>query len=1178
MFPFRTVKALSKSLATAFLGTAMLFGAFPLASGQGARAQEAELARIAGVKSGGTSEGAPAPQQQTVALSQLETLPAALDQTIALQLDEATLEEALKRIARQTDLEFVYGQDVVAPGVQITTDVEAISARAALERVLRGTGRTLVLSESGQLILTTASSASLQSADAAGVEPSAMPRGTLQKMQAVLPQALRADAEAKQGAITGTVTDADTGEPLPGVSVAVEGTQLGAATGADGTYQIPGVEPGTYTVRASFVGYGDETEQAVEVSEGATTTVDFTMTQAVESLDEVVVVGYGEQQRRDLTGAVSSVSSEEIEDIAVNDPALALQGRTPGVRITQNSGNPGEGARILVRGRTTLGNNSPLVVVDGQITSSGLDAIDPNNIESVSLLKGASATAIYGSRASAGVVLVETKRGTSGGEPEVSFRAYRTSDRVAKKLDLLDRDAFVEVNNEAAVNSGSAPVFGDDVNVSSLPDTDWQDQIFRTGHKQNYQLSVSGGTEGLNYYVSGAYYRQEGVLRGTDLDRYNLRVKGDYQVSEAFKIGNSISLSRVVDQEGATNAMLAEVTQYPPAVGVRQEDGSLAPGPTYTGIPPLLVYDKFYNNQTNENRLLGNVYGEYEFIDGLTLRSSLGVDYESSSERNFTGTWKVGNKANETANLNRFEGSTRSLLNENTLRYERLFGESHDLEALAGYTIESFRSEGLNASRQDFPGNDDFLRVLDAGSGSSSLGGSYQEWAIQSVLGRLNYTFRDRYLLTATVRADGSSRFAEGNRWGAFPSFALAWRVSEEPFMDGLDAVSNLKLRGSWGQIGNQEIGIYPYQTTVDLGQFYVLGDGQSLVPGIAPTSLGNPDLSWETTTTTNLGVDLGLFEERLTLTADYYIKNTSDILVQVPVPFEVGVSGAPFRNVGEVRNTGVEFAVTHANTLGEDFSYDLSANASYNTNEVTELGRDQPIIDEYNGSRITIITQEGSPINSIYGYEVVGVFPDEAAVENAPTQEGAGPGDLRYADTNDDGKITPADRTVLGQAEPDWTFGLSGGANVWNFDLSFVFYGEQGKELYRASQATDGINPGEIGYGRLRNRWTPQNRNTSVPRVGSSGNNNFGRSSSFFTHSADFLRLKNLQVGYTLPQRLTESFRVDRLRIYAGGLNLFTISNYEGYNPEQTDAFDQQGAGSYPIPRSYQLGVQLRF
>ena len=1225
MFPFRTVKALSKSLATAFLGTTMLFGAFPLASGQGARAQEAELARIAGVKSGGTSEGAPAPQQQTVALSQLETLPSALDQTIALQLDEATLEEALKRIARQTDLEFVYGQDVVAPGVQITTDVEAISARAALERVLRGTGRTLVLSESGQLILTTASSASLQSADAAGLEPSAMPRGALQKMQAVLPQALRADAEAKQGAITGTVTDAGTGEPLPGVSVAVEGTQLGAATGADGTYTIRGVEPGTYTVRASFVGYGDEVEEGVEVQEGQTTTVDVAMQQEQVSLDEVVVVGYGEQQRRDLTGAVSSVSSEEIEAAPSSSVEQALQGRVAGVQVTQNSSKPGGGISVRIRGTGSVQSGAePLYVIDGvpvynnpnsvpgsggegggQVSPNPLSSINPQDIESIEVLKDASATAIYGARGANGVVLITTKQGR-GGETRVDFSSSLGTQRVAGTYDLVSASQYAQLVNERRVQSGSDPIFENPESFGAGNDT--QDLIYDAATMQNYQLGVRGGGDQTNFVLSGNFHDEEGVVRGSGFRRYSFRANIDRDVSDRFRVGTNVTVGRSLynqtptEGESAVRGAVGGALLTPALFALRNENGeyvssveaasalSQALGNETSTFPNPLAQINEISDETAINRVLGNAYAEFDLMENLYVRTNFGADIEDIAREGYV-TRFAPYSGRGTSSASDLTSQRRNFLSENLLKYNATFSDVHSVDATAGFTWQQETSEGQGIYTSNFI--NDITRNDDLGAGNPEGGPNVysfaSEWTLLSYLGRVNYTYDDTYLFTVTGRYDGSSKFGEGNKWGFFPSGAVGWRIIEEDFMQEQDVFSNLKLRVSYGVAGNQEIGTYSSLASLATTTYNFLGQQRT---GFIPESVANPDLKWEESRQLDVGLDMGFLDQRVRVTADYYRKNTDDLILPVTLPMESDFNTA-IQNTGSIRNTGFEFSVGADLLTGQDggFSWSSNFNASVNNNEVTDLG----VSSEFFGPRVEAgrqvfengsLVREGAPIGAFFGYQTDGVFSDQDEIDAYGVQPDAQPGDLKFVDTNGDGEISAADRTVLGTPYADYTFGWDNRFSYGGFGLTFALEGSQGNDVTNLNLIrleVEGSTVSNATARRFEDRWTPENRDADYPRAGYRPGSERVRNDRL-VEDASYIRLTNVTLSYDLPMDLIGiGGSVRSARFYVRGRDLVTITDYSGYNPNVNSkasaainrGYDQN---AYPFARKYTVGLDLRF
>jgi len=1224
MLPPRTVKALSKSLATAFLGTAMLLGAL-LAPGHEARAQQADLSRIASAESGAPE--ASAPQQRTVALSRLEDLPAKLDQVISLRLSEATLEEALGRIARQTGLGFVYGRDAVASGVQITTDLEAVPARAALERVLRGTGRTLVLSESGQLILTTDPSALTDRAGTGveGAAPRAQAPSTMRKMQAMLPEALRAKKEQPmQGTITGTITNDATGETLPGVSVTLEGTQLGAATGADGTYTIQGVEPGTYTVRASFVGFGDEVKEGVEVQEGETTTVDIAMQQKQVGLDEVVVVGYGEQQRRDLTGAVSSVSSEQIEAAPSSSVEQALQGRVAGVQVTQNSSKPGGGISVRIRGTGSVQSGAePLYVIDGvpvynnpnsvpgsggegggQVSPNPLSSINPQDIESIEVLKDASATAIYGARGANGVVLITTKQGR-GGETRVDFSSSLGTQRVAGTYDLVSASQYAQLVNERRVQSGSDPIFENPESFGAGNDT--QDLIYDAATMQNYQLGVRGGGDQTNFVLSGNFHDEEGVVRGSGFRRYSFRANIDRDVSDRFRVGTNVTVGRSLynqtptEGESAVRGAVGGALLTPALFALRNENGeyvssveaasalSQALGNETSTFPNPLAQINEISDETAINRVLGNAHAEFDLMENLYVRTNFGADIEDIAREGYV-TRFAPYSGRGTSSASDLTSQRRNFLSENLLKYNATFSDVHSVDATAGFTWQQETSEGQGIYTSNFI--NDITRNDDLGAGNPEGGPNVysfaSEWTLLSYLGRVNYTYDDTYLFTVTGRYDGSSKFGEGSKWGFFPSGAVGWRIIEEDFMQEQDIFSNLKLRVSYGVAGNQEIGTYSSLASLATTTYNFLGQQRT---GFIPESVANPDLKWEESRQLDVGLDMGFLDQRVRVTADYYRKNTDDLILPVTLPMESDFNTA-IQNTGSIRNTGFEFSVGADLLTGQDggFSWSSNFNASVNNNEVTDLG----VSSEFFGPRVEAgrqvfengsLVREGAPIGAFFGYQTDGVFSDQDEIDAHGVQPDAQPGDLKFVDTNGDGEISAADRTVLGTPYADYTFGWDNRFSYGGFGLTFALEGSQGNDVTNLNLIRLEVEGGTVSNAtarRFEDRWTPENRDAEYPRAGYRPGAVRIRNDRL-VEDASYIRLTNVTLSYDLPMDLIGIGSVRSARLYLRGRDLVTITDYFGYNPNVNSkasaainrGYDQN---AYPFARKYTVGVDLRF
>jgi TonB-linked SusC/RagA family outer membrane protein len=760
-------------------------------------------------------------------------------------------------------------------------------------------------------------------------------------------------AFGQAGTVAGTVTEAATGEPLPGANVVVlsdgaeAGAQPGTSTDADGAFRLTGLAPGTYDVRASFIGYRSRTKE-VSVAAGETTNVRFALPAGDVALDEMVVVGYGTQERSDLTGSVSSVPTGDLEETPIESAQEAIQGQVAGVNVTQNTGSPGSGFSVRIRGTGTTGNSNPLYVVDGvpvadptATGAGGIGFVSPSNIESIDILKGASAAAIYGAQAANGAVIITTKGGQSG-ERRISFNAYAGLQETPRTIDLLEGPEYAALRNEADINAGQAPTFtSPSTYLGPGGSTDYQDRIFDQGGTQNYNLAVSGGTEDLTYRISGGYFEEGGIIDESSLERMNVRVNTEFDVNSLLTVGEKVTFERTtrntISETDNVRNLLIQTLQVDPTVPPRDSAGTFTAQPRTNANNPLAALD-FRNNEYNENRLVGNIFAELSVVEALRLRSQFGFDLRNGNTYAFTPAYDISPSfQNQNPSATQYSDFQSSLVWDNTVTFDKTFGV-HDVEAVGGATVETNDYRFINATTQGQPGNDPSLRYLSAGPEVVNIGGSLGESNLLSFFGRVNYNFSDRYLLTAVARYDGSSRFGENNRFAFFPSVSAAWRISEEPFFPDTDLLTNLKLRAGWGQNGNQRIGDYPFAATISGGQDYVL-NGQ-LAPGSALLQSPNPNVKWEETTQTDVGLDATLFGEQLDLSVGFFNKVTDDLLVYLPpIPTSGLVSASP-ENAGEIRNRGWEFSADYSTTPAEDLTVRLGANLTTLSNEVLSLAQ----------------------------------------------------------------------------------------------------------------------------------------------------------------------------------------------------------------------------------------------
>lgn len=987
--------------------------------------------------------------------------------------------------------------------------------------------------------------------------------------------------------VSGTVTDAETSEPMPGVNIAVKGTTTGTSTGSDGTYSL-GVPSLQDTLIFSFVGY-----RTLEVPINGRTEISISLDPMAISGEDIVVVGYGQQQRRDITSSISSVSAEDIANEPVTQVAQSLQGKVSGVQINRNSGNPGDDFRITVRGVGSVNNRStePLYVVDGNPMVDPED-ISPSQVQSIEILKSASATAIYGARGANGVVLISTKEGRSMEGVQFDLDFYEGVS-YARRVPFTNAREFATLYNEALTNAGQTPIYP---NAQQLGEgTDWQDVAYRPAYTENINMSISGGNENSTYNISGQFEDQEGVVRATNYRRLNLRLNSQHQINDFIRIGENISYNRTRSSNQGTYTSIsffARQIAASPAAPIYNEDGSFANLPQQSNLEAMFQRQEDQEDDgTARGVLTGSGFVEISPLDNLTFRSQYNFVWGEERFRDFVPTYNISTTdRNELSSITRNETFWNNWNLENTLNYQDTFGD-HNVEALVGITAQENFGEFWQASVNDLPANStqfEGLRYLDLGDSGQDVSGNGGGFAMLSYLGRINYDFDDRYLATINYRIDGSSRFGENNRYGYFPSFSLGWRISSESFMEDADFVNNLLIRGGWGQIGNQEpLDNYAYASSVSRGMNYYLGD--TWIPGQAPEGAGNPNLKWEAIEETNIGLSFTGFDNRVTVDMDYYNKITTDMLMEVPVVGYSGIAEPPFRNAGEIQNQGFELALGYQQTTPGDFYYSINANVSYNKNEVTSLANNvEQIFGEdasFIGSGFLTQAAPGNPVAMFYGYVEDGIFQTQSEIDNHATQPGAAPGDLRFKDLNNDGEITADDKTNIGNPWPDYTFGLNASFAYKNFDLNLGFSGQYGNDIFAAWKWTWYGGNWFNSHENALNRWQQPGDNTDIPRLHISDPNANLRPSSWYVEDGSYLRLNNVQLGYNLPESVLGGLGLRELRIYATATNVFTITGYEGQDPElgtPESTFDGNlmyvgiDWGHFAVPKTYSIGINI--
>ncbi len=999
---------------------------------------------------------------------------------------------------------------------------------------------------------------------------------------------------AAQIPITGRITDAKDGEPLIGATVAVKGTALGASTDLDGRFRL-NVPNEDAVLGIAYSGYVSQT-----ITVGKQRDIVVALEEDNSVLSEVVVVGYGSQKRSSISGAVSSITSDEIAELPVLRTEQALQGRVAGVTVAQNSGSPGSALTVRVRGTSSIGSSNPLYIVDG-IPVEGLDFLNPNDIESINVLKDGASSAIYGARGGNGVVLITTKAGKKNQEGRISYEAYYGVQSPWKTANLLSAREYAILSNEAHVAAGVTPL-PEFASPDALGEgTNWLDAIFADAPMSSHQLSLTGGSEKGTYALSGNVFNQNGIVGGdkADFRRYTVRASGSNAVKEWLTIGTNIGFTSLTRNGLPENnefvTPLARALNMDPVTPVRKSNGTFAYSRySDTDITnPVNAIEQTYD-RWHSDRVVGNVFGELTLMPGLTFRSAYSVDATFAQQGIFFPKFDLSNNpvladapAGEKKLVNSVVVNNNTWKNwqwENVLTWHHTFARRHDLVLTAGTSTIENRHDYNGGANTNLPSNDPkdafISNTIDPIASQSAYGGA-DESAWQSYFGRANYEFDGKYLLSASFRADGSSKFGANNRYGYFPSVSAGWIVSREDFWKD-NLVNFLKIRTSWGRNGNDQIGPYSYTTIVYSGQNYTFGPNQVITNGSVALTAANPDIKWETIEQTDFGVDAELWDGRVSFTGDYYLKNTLDMLYATQIPLTPGTA-APVQNVASVENRGLELAAAYRNR-DRAFKYSVGGNIAFVKNEVTGLGAgSEPIFAGrvQSGNADVTKTDVGQPIGSFFGYVTDGIFQNGAEIERAAFQnENTAPGDIRFKDLNGDNKITSADQTYIGNPSPDFTYGATLDLEFKGFDLGIFLQGTHGNDLYNATVRYD------FNYVNrpvsVLNRWTGPGTSDSEPRVNLLDPNQNARVSDRFVEDGSYLRLKNVQLGYALPKSVLKRIHFEKFRLYVSAQNLFTFTQYTGMDPEIGAYGGALNAGVdrgfYPQARVLLGGVNVTF
>lgn len=1097
---------------------------------------------------------------------------------LELYLNKTTVREVINKISEQTGYQFSYDETLLSKEL---SRVEINAKNERIENVLRNIFQNTDIS--------------YHIVDNRIFLKDNYKRSQLAFEKSVLFQ--------QKKAISGTVID-NTGLPVIGANILVKGTTNGTITDIDGKFSLSEVPEGS-TLVISYIGY---VEQEIKTSDKDFISV--VLNEDSEKIDEVVVVGYGVQKKANLTGSVSTVKyGQELENRPITDPSQALSGKVTGVWASQNSGAPGsDGATIRVRGYGTLNNTDPLVLIDG--VEGRMAELAPNDIESITVLKDAASAAIYGSRAANGVILIETKKG-SGDKISINYTGYFGVQQLGRRYNIIsDTPEYMKLWNQAFTNSGSSALFPQEVidafqngnDPYKYPSTNYFDEVFRSAFTTQHNISATAGGKKSTSYISLGYLKNNGIIKNTDAERYSLTVNSEAKVTDWLKIGARARLMRKTTNQpydGIGRVIYMMANGHPFSTPYLQD------GKTFGGTQALYLsgdkkgqpivdtrnpFPDLYNgqNQIINNFMKGNAYVTIDFMKGLSLTAQYSGQYNNNNndkynQLHFCYTDLEGSNKSKPLDYPSTLYVYRKVNDEfystffANLNFNRTINNVHEISALVGYQQEELTKRVTEAQKTD-PAKDDLHQISSGSKNPTAIGNKYR-WRMLSYFGRINYAYNGKYLAEINLRADASSRFAKGNRWGYFPSFSIGWRLGEETFIKNLNVFDNLKLRASWGKLGNQNIGdqsnadYFPYLTVLSQDYENSYNFNNTLAPGAAVTGLVDPFITWETTTTTDVGLDLGFLRNRLNIELDYFERKTSDIIVQLPIPLILGGLKAPYENIGKMTNKGVEVNINWQDKIGNDLTYNLGANLTYVKNKVTKFKGGKSPDQLY-------LIREGYSYKTLYGFIQEGVYQSDEEAKEHMYDNGYLPvaGDLKYKDLNNDGKLDYRDKQEMGNTIPKFTYGINGSVTWKNFDLNFQFAGIAGVHGYFQNAWTEplGISGGTITE-RWRSAWTKETPSSQLPHI--KVNDTWNRQqSSFWSCNMSWFKLKNLQLGYTVPTRISNNLFMQKCYIYLNATDVFTIvsDKYEGFDPERDTFAD--GYGHYPIPKVFSIGFNLTF
>lgn len=1072
----------------------------------------------------------------------------ASNEMLSVSLSQTTVGSVLSDIEKQSDYYFTYNSDQVDVNRSVSINIKNKSIEAILKQLFAGenvkyriVGKNVVLFKS-------------------------------------LPA-----QQSEKRRITGIVRDAS--GPIIGANIVEKGSHNGTITDVEGRFSLEVSSDAVLEV--SYIGYVSQDIKVINQK-----SLNITMKEDSQTLDELVVIGYGTVKKSDLTGSVSSVKSDDISKMATNSPVAALQGRAAGVSVSLGSGSPDATASIQIRGVGTPNDSSPLYVVDG-FPMTDINYLNPEDIESIEILKDASACAIYGSRGANGVVVISTKKGNEG-DLRVKFNAYYGIEHLASKPEMLNSTQYANLTNEAYENGGQSPVYS---NTTGLQNTDWYKEVTRLGRFQNYNVSMSGGGSKIQSVFSANYYRRDGMVKSTNYERITLNQNNVIKATNFLKFTTDLSVAMTTHKRLDSSSVFLSSLIAPPDVSVWDTSTKYYSGITRFRLENPAGVVARNNNEYKRLFFIANFSADLNITKDLVFTSRFGLKVKNNNDKGFTPTYyETANNSTLTNTVSRSSVRTTDWTWENMLTYHHNFAEKHDFTAMAAMSARSYGTDSYSATKQGAPLESKEFWYFDSATDNPLVSGDGAELSMLSYLGRLNYSFMNRYLITASIRADGSSRFTKDKRWGYFPSAALAWKLSEEKFFKDWNQnwMNSVKIRAGYGEIGNENIySYYPYLTPIAQQQYYTLGSSQNRINGASPSAIGNTDAKWETSKQLNFGIDFAFLNSALTITADYYIRKTDDILLSQQIPNTSGFS-TMIRNVGGMKNTGFEFSASYKGGK-KDFTYNINGNFALVRNRVTNLGTSNSLVSSipylYNlidlqGALGNIIRSEvGKPYGQFYGYVTDGIFQNQSEIEaykkdGALIQPDAKPGDFKFKDVNNNGKIDTGDMDFIGNPIPDITFGLSFDAKYKKFDFSCLFQGVAGNDIYNAAKyyfmRFDGRQNVRTDY--LNDYWHGEGTSNKIPipTTDSSRNSRNFKNSDFYVEDGSYVRLKNIQLGYTFSPRLAEGVKPS-IRVYVSAQNLFTITGYSGFDPEVANDISVD-RGQYPQDQSFMLGTVINF